>query len=201
MRLSKLLAIVLIVLGVSAATAVAKVQAFKPVRAGNVLKAPKSYQHRKVRSYRWERCGRLGRSCRKVKGATHRTYRVRASDVGHAFRVELTVQTANGKATVTSAPTPPIAPPDPVNVTLPTIGGVAEQGQALTSDPGTWQNAVSLEYQWEDCDSSGNNCSTIAGATGTTYALQPSDVGHTIRLAVTAFNTPQAQAAALSGAV
>ena len=79
---------------------------FRPTRVGSLLKAPEKYKGSKVRYYQWKRCGIKGQHCRKIKRATHRIYHLRASDAGHAFRVALTVRTANGKLTVTSAPTP-----------------------------------------------------------------------------------------------
>ena len=42
---------------------------------------------------------------------------------------------------------------------------------------------------WQDCDSSGNNCTNISGATSSSYTLASGDVGHTIRAVVTATNT------------
>lgn len=44
----------------------------------------------------------------------------------------------------------------------------------------------SQQYQWEDCDSAGLNCTAIPGATGDTYTVQDSDVGHIIIFSETA---------------
>lgn len=173
----------------------AKVASFHPVRAGRVLRAPKRFEGHRVRAYQWERCGRRGRACRKVHGATHRTYRVRKADINHAFRVQLTVAVGQGSVTVVSAPTAVITGATPVNLTLPIVTGTALQGDVLTGTQGTWQNATSFADQWEDCDASGANCVAIAGATSLTYTIQASDVGHTIRLAVTATNTTADSAA------
>jgi hypothetical protein len=54
---------------------------------------------------------------------------------------------------------------------------------------GSWINSPSgYAYRWQDCDGSGNSCTTITGATKDTYTLQASDVGHTMRSVVTATN-------------
>ena len=46
---------------------------------------------------------------------------------------------------------------------------------------GTWSNnPTGFGYVWEDCDSSGNNCTAITGASSNSYTLQASDVGDTI---------------------
>src|SRR5207237_5125946 len=50
-----------------------------------------------------------------------------------------------------------------------------------SSAPGT-----ASAYQWLQCDSSGNSCSSIGGATGSTYTLVVADAGKTIRVQETA---------------
>ena len=77
----------------------------------------------------------------------------------------------------------------PSNLSPPTISGSAVQGHTLTETHGLWSNEpTSYTYQWEDCDSAGNNCSNIVGATGQTYTLTATDVGHTTRVQETASN-------------
>jgi len=104
------------------------------------------------------------------------------------MRVRIVVAGSQGSTLATTAPTPVIGLPLPVNTSLPTVSGTAVQGSTLTGSPGTWQYAVRFTYQWQDCDVNGANCVNIAGATGTSYVLQASDVGHTILLAVTGYN-------------
>ena len=81
----------------------------------------------------------------------------------------------------------------PANTSAPTIlvPGQVLVGSALTTQPGAWSapsgaGAITYGYQWEQCDSQGNNCQQIAGAQNATYTPAPSDVGHTLRLLVTA---------------
>jgi hypothetical protein len=77
----------------------------------------------------------------------------------------------------------------PKNKTLPTISGTAEAGQTLTATRGTWSNApTSFSFAWSRCDTSGNACAAI-GATGKLYTATTADVGHTLRVTVTARNT------------
>jgi hypothetical protein len=93
------------------------------------------------------------------------------------------------------------APPPPSDISPPTISGSAVQGQALTETRGSWSNApTSYGYQWEDCDSSGANCSAITGATGQTYVLTATDVGDTLRAQETASNAGGTGGAASSAA-
>ncbi len=77
----------------------------------------------------------------------------------------------------------------PVSTSLPTISGVAKQGQTLTEAHATWtHNPTGYVYQWLRCNSSGTNCSTISGATSQTYALAAGDAGYTIAVREIASN-------------
>lgn len=77
----------------------------------------------------------------------------------------------------------------PGNTSLPWIGGAPQQGQTLTATNGTWSgNPTSYTYAWSSCDANGANCKAISGATKQTYTPAAADVGHTLRVAVTATN-------------
>ena len=78
----------------------------------------------------------------------------------------------------------------PIDNSPPTVTGSAAQGQTLTTTSGAWGSSpTAYSYSWQDCDGAGNNCAAIGGATSTTYAVQASDAGHTIRAAVAARNS------------
>ena len=78
----------------------------------------------------------------------------------------------------------------PVNTAQPTVSGTTQQGQTLTATTGTWTGypAPTLTYQWQDCNTSGQNCTNITGATTNTYTPGVSDVAHTLVGVVTATN-------------
>jgi hypothetical protein len=77
----------------------------------------------------------------------------------------------------------------PISVAVPTVTGTAQQGQVLSTSDGTWGNTpTGYTYQWQDCDPTGTTCTPIAGATAATYTVQPTDVGETLRVQVTATN-------------
>jgi hypothetical protein len=77
----------------------------------------------------------------------------------------------------------------PENTALPVVSGTAQQGSALSTTNGTWTNSpTSFSYAWKDCNLSGESCTTISGATSSSYTLKEADVGHTIRSVVTATN-------------
>jgi hypothetical protein len=59
-------------------------------------------------------------------------------------------------------------------------------GDTITAQPGTWAGLqpIRFGYQWRVCDALGGACSFVA--TGRTFQLRPSDVGHTFRVLVRA---------------
>ncbi|HUA75237.1 MAG TPA: right-handed parallel beta-helix repeat-containing protein [Solirubrobacteraceae bacterium] len=94
---------------------------------------------------------------------------------------------------------PPVEPPPvelpvelpvaPVDLLPPTVSGTAIEGETLTAGHGTWAgDPASYAYRWQRCDGAGGNCSNIAGATTSERVLSSADVGHTLRVRVTASN-------------
>jgi subtilisin family serine protease len=75
----------------------------------------------------------------------------------------------------------------PVNSVLPSISGTAQSGQTLSASTGSWQNSpTGYSYQWSRCTP---GCTTIGGATATSYQATDSDVGATLEVTVTASNS------------
>jgi hypothetical protein len=166
---------------------------------GNWSGSPTGY------TYQWEDCNSTGTNCSAIVGATNQAYTLTSADVGHTIAVQEIASNAGGNSTpadstATSVVTPVAAPVSSGN---PTISGTPQEGQALTESHGTWSsspNPNGYAYQWEDCDSSGNSCSAIAGATSQTYMLTSSDVGHTIRVQEAATNAGGTSSPASSSA-
>ena len=78
----------------------------------------------------------------------------------------------------------------------PTISGLAQQGQTLSVDEGSWNGAPSsFSYVWSRCDSTGATCTPIDGATDKTYTLTAADSGFTVSVTVTGTNTVSSQQA------
>jgi len=144
-------------------------------------------------TYRWQDCNASGEGCSDVTGATASSYKLASSDVGHTLRLVVTASNVGGSASATSAATPVVVadqpPKPPSNLTLPGIGGAVQVGQTLSASNGTWTGSpTSYAYQWEDCDSSGEACSSIGGATTAAHTLTHGEVGKTVRVVVTASN-------------
>lgn len=77
----------------------------------------------------------------------------------------------------------------PIVISPAIVTGTAQSGQTLTASPGNWgDEPASYTYQWQHCDGTGSNCTDLAGATASTYAVTPADVGFTLHVEVTATN-------------
>ncbi|MGH2942471.1 MAG: hypothetical protein ACRDLN_06835, partial [Solirubrobacteraceae bacterium] len=137
----------------------------------------------------WQRCNAGGGSCSSLAGAA--THTLTSNDVGSTIRVQVTAKNADGQTVATAAQTAVVDSAPPVNTVPPAMTGAARSGQTLTSTtPGTWTGTVPIAYarQWTRCDIAGGACAPIAGAVGLTYVLTDDDIGHTIRVGVTATN-------------
>ena len=79
----------------------------------------------------------------------------------------------------------------PVLSTPPTLVGPPQAGRLLAAVPGTWEGGKPLvfSYQWRRCDAAGANCSAITGAIAETYRPASADVGHSLKVVVTATTT------------
>ena len=73
---------------------------------------------------------------------------------------------------------------------MPLIVGTLEVGGILSASTGTFTGDAPIvtTQQWQRCDATGGACKDIKGATKTVYHPTTSDVGSTMRLAVTATN-------------
>lgn len=76
----------------------------------------------------------------------------------------------------------------PTSTGRPVVRGTLEQGAKLTATAGTWvgSGALAYAYQWYRCGPNGGKCSSIHGATRSTYTLVAADTGKTIGLTVRA---------------
>jgi hypothetical protein len=83
----------------------------------------------------------------------------------------------------------------PTNTTAPVVSapGQPTVGGTLSAQPGNWTapttaGAITYTYQWQDCDTEGNNCQAIPAAQNTTYTPAAGDAGHSLRVLVNAAN-------------
>jgi hypothetical protein len=110
-----------------------------------------------------------------------------AVGAGLATSVALGSTSVQSATTTTTTTATPVAPP--ANTSPPAISGTARDGTTLTASNGTWTGSpTSYAYRWERCDSAGGGCAAITGATSKQYTLTSADVGHRLRVEVTATN-------------
>jgi sugar lactone lactonase YvrE/plastocyanin len=140
--------------------------------------------------YQWESCNGSGEDCSDISGATGSTYVLHHGAVGMTLRVVVTATNSLGSTKSTSNTSGVVAALTPYNISAPRISGTTEEGQTLITSSGNWDGTptISYAYQWQSCDSLGEGCMDISGATGSSYMLQASDVGSTVRVVVTASN-------------
>jgi hypothetical protein len=144
-------------------------------------------------TYKWQDCSESGATCTPIPDATTAKYALTATDVKHTLRVVVTATNEGGSTPATSAhtatiaPTPP--PPAPTNTSPPLVSGTTTESQTLTTTNGTWEGTpTSYKYQWQDCNTLGEDCRDISGAAAFKYTLTALDVGETLRATVTATN-------------
>jgi hypothetical protein len=79
----------------------------------------------------------------------------------------------------------------PRNTAPPTIAGTPEESETLVAWPGSWESLepLAFSYQWGRCDAGGGSCSSIFGATDSTYVVSVADAGLTLRVRVIAENS------------
>jgi uncharacterized repeat protein (TIGR01451 family) len=140
-------------------------------------------------TYQWQRCSP---GCADINAATGVSYTLQAADAGATVRVGVTAQTTGGTTgPVYSSQTATVQlPPAPTVVVMPSISGTAQDAHTLTAVNGTWAGVtpISFTYQWLRCNGLGSSCVAITGQNAVTYGVGTSDVGSTIRVAVTATN-------------
>lgn len=125
-----------------------------------------------------------------IAGATGNSLFLDSSHTGQAITVRVTASNPGGAASADSTATAAVGDGLlPVNVSLPTISGVASNGEVLTLNAGTWTGSPSFVFQWF------RDGVVIVGVSGQTLTLGSDDVGKQISALVTA-NNPAGSASA-----
>jgi hypothetical protein len=157
-------------------------------------------------TFQWQRCDSVGANCSGISGATNTTYVLVSADVGARIRILVTASNSDGSGSALSDATAVVTDENsgtPMNTGEPSISGSPVDGQKLTGTTGTWTGTqpIGFTFQWVRCPSNGgapdgSNCSSISGATGTSYTLVSADVGWRIRFRVTGTNSLGSQTVA-----
>jgi hypothetical protein len=159
--------------------------------------------------YQWLRCDSSGANCSPIPDATASSYGVGSADIGQTLRVQ-TVQISSDEdetepsqpqlsAQTAVVPSPAVAPGNTsspaisvqaLGISTAAIQGAPQVHGSLIATTGAWSGTppITFTYQWLRCDAAGNACVVIPGATGRNYTPRSADVGHTLRVVVTASN-------------
>ncbi len=137
-------------------------------------------------TYQWFR-GKIA-----IKGATGKTYVLKADDAKATISVAVTGAKAGFTSVIkSSAATEAVSALGRLTAGKPKISGTAAAGKTLTVKPGTWgPGTVKLSYSWYRSGKS------ISGAGKSSYKLTSSDKGKTITIKVTGTRTGYASASA-----
>jgi hypothetical protein len=144
--------------------------------------------------FRWFRCQGRGApnasDCQRISNAENASYVLRQADAGFRIRSQVVATNEDGSATATSNPTGVVQSARPANTREPSISGTAVVGSRLTANRGEWvgNTPITYAFQWLRCNTAGQDCAEISGATDNTYAVAAADVNRTIRVRVTARN-------------
>ena len=150
-------------------------------------------------TYQWRKCNEEGGSCANITGATSSTYKLIEAEINSTLRVVVTGANSIGSASATSEASETVgAAGSPKNTSRPVISGIAKLGERLTASNGSWSGSRPLAYyyRWERCNTAGESCAPIEGATKPSYTSASADVGSTLRVKVTTTNSLGSAAAA-----
>jgi hypothetical protein len=141
-------------------------------------------------AYQWLRCSIAGGGCEELPGAADASYTATRLDLAGKLAVVVTATNAQGSASATSPETQPILGILPTNTILPSISGLLQDGGLLSVATGSWTGTepISYAYRWQLCNAFGQACESLGGATGSSLKLDPSEIGKTLDVVVTATN-------------
>jgi Ca2+-binding RTX toxin-like protein len=142
-------------------------------------------------TYQWRRCNASGQDCTDIAGARSSSYSITSADVGFRLGVNVRATNGAGSATEFALSSGSIESLAPDNTTRPTISGTPRVGSTLSGSNGTWTGTqpITFSYQWMRCDTDGDNCADIAGATTNRYVPTTADVGRSLVIEVTGKNS------------
>ncbi|HEY1713593.1 MAG TPA: hypothetical protein VGG07_11860 [Solirubrobacteraceae bacterium] len=151
-------------------------------------------------AYQWQRSTNNGNTWSSIAAATSNTYTLGVGDEGAIVRIQVTVSNPDATVSASSNPTATVGGSPPSNNSLPTIRGIAQRGNTLSSTTGAWAGTGNtFTLQWQRSADNGTTWTNITGATGVSYTIQAPDESDVLRLMVTAAN-PDGGASAASSA-
>ena len=141
--------------------------------------------------FQWQLCDAEGEGCENVDGATAQSFVVPGAAEGGRVKLSVTAHNRGGEETAESGLGEVIgAMQPPLNVGAPWFPETARESRPLTPEVGDWTGGgpMTFAYQWLRCDSNGDECVEIPGATAATHTPVDEDLGLRLRVEVTATN-------------
>ena len=140
----------------------------------------------------WQKCSSSQvESCATVAGQNGSTLTLVESDFNAFYRVLVSgINNFGGTLKYSSIVGPIVKPVIPVNTSAPFVLGFGREGETLSVSSGTWSGypAPTFTYTWQRCSDS-VTCTTVNGATSTSYKLTYEDAGYSVRAVVKASNS------------
>lgn len=141
-------------------------------------------------SYQWIRCDSGYSNCNPISGETSASYTIAAADLG--FTVGIRGDAANSYGTYQDVGfvRGNVGAPNPLSDDG-SISGTAQVGQTLTAvNASSWAGVtpITFSYTWQRCDSAGNACTEISGATNQTYTAIDEDQGRILQVLIKGTN-------------
>ena len=139
-------------------------------------------------AYHWLRCRPNGSSCRAISGATGSSYELVEADTGHTIEAQVDAGNPAGTTSALSGHSAVVVG-KPHLRKRPRIAGRPSVGNRLRARKGIWRGPPShYRYRWLRCNAHGGSCTPIKSAGGARYRVTGQDVGHRLRVRVTALN-------------
>jgi hypothetical protein len=155
-------------------------------------------------SYQWLRCDAHYTGCTNIPGAIAATYTVVDADVGHVLGASVTATNAAGSAVVLSNGLGPVAARPPELKHMPSITGTKKLGERVHEAGDKWtQSPDTFTNRWLRCSANGDacvgvtekrlrcargSCARVDVGAEWDYTLTERDVGHRMRVRVSASN-------------
>jgi alpha-tubulin suppressor-like RCC1 family protein len=156
-------------------------------------------------AYSWYRCSAskpaansVAPGCIQIEDAISATYNLTQLDVGKYLMAGVSAINSAGSSTKWSSTTTKVAAlPKPLNTSAPEVSGTATFTRQLSVGLGKWSNyPESYTYQWFKCTKQVKSssiavpagCTSIPGATGSTYTVEQGDIRSFIAASISASN-------------
>lgn len=141
--------------------------------------------------YKWELCDAEGENCDDLEAEADGKLLLPSEAEGGRIRAEVTARNRGGEDSAETALSAIVgAMVAPTNSATPWVG-FAEETKVVHAQVGEWAGGrpMSFAYQWFLCNSGGEECTEIPGATDAAYTPTSEDVGGKLQVKVTATNS------------